>query len=83
MPRLAIAWLLKRKFVASVIIGVKSQEQLKGNMELGDWDLPEDVWSALEERTRPEEEYLTWFNKRNYEKFFSAAEFPAEKSELP
>jgi len=83
MIKLAIGWLLKRKFVTSVIIGVKSQEQLGMNMEMGDWDIPEDIWKALEEKTRPEEEYLTWFNKRNYERFFNAAEFHNEKTELP
>jgi len=83
MPRLAIAWPLKRRFVASVIIGAKSQEQLERNMEMGDWDIPEDLWNELEGRTRPEEEYLTWFNRRNYERFFSATEFHDEKSELP
>lgn len=83
MPKLAIAWPLKRRFVASVIIGAKSQEQLERNMETGDWDIPEDLWNELEGKTRPEEEYLTWFNKRNYERFFSAAEFHDEKSELP
>jgi aryl-alcohol dehydrogenase-like predicted oxidoreductase len=83
MPKLAIGWPLKRRFVASVIIGAKSQEQLERNMEMGDWDIPEDLWNELEGKTRPEEEYLTWFNRRNYERFFSAAEFHDEKSELP
>jgi len=83
MSKLAIAWLLKRRFVTSIIIGVKSQDQLEANMEMGDWDIPEDVWNLLEEQTRPEEEYLTWFNKRNYERFFNAAEFHDDKSELP
>jgi aryl-alcohol dehydrogenase-like predicted oxidoreductase len=83
MWKLAIAWPLRRKFVTSVIIGVKNQEQLLSNMEVADWDTPEDVWNALEERTRPEEEYLTWFNKRNYDRFFSAAEFHDEMTELP
>ena len=67
----------------SVIIGVKNQEQLEANVEVGDWDMPEDVWNTLEEQTRPEEEYLTWFNKKNYDRFFSAAEFHDETTELP
>jgi aryl-alcohol dehydrogenase-like predicted oxidoreductase len=83
MPKLAIAWPLKRRFVTSVIIGVKNQEQLEANVEVGDWDMPEDVWNTLEEQTRPEEEYLTWFNKKNYDRFFSAAEFHDETTELP
>jgi aryl-alcohol dehydrogenase-like predicted oxidoreductase len=81
--KLAIAWPLKRRFVTSVIIGVKNQEQLEANIEAGDWDMPEDIWNTLEEKTRPEEEYLTWFSKKNYERFFSAAEFHDKKIELP
>jgi aryl-alcohol dehydrogenase-like predicted oxidoreductase len=83
MARAAIAWPLKRKFVASVIIGARTLQQLEENMVPGDWDLPDDVWKALEEQTRPEEEYHTWFNKRNYERFFDAAEFHDELKELP
>jgi len=76
-------WPLRPKSIASVIIGVENQEQLELNLELGDWDMPEDIWNALEEKTRPEEEYLSWFNKKNYERFFSAAEFYDETTELP
>jgi len=83
MAKLAIGWPLKRKFVSSVIIGAKNQEQLEANLEMADWDLPDEVWNALEERTRPEEEYLSWFNKRNYERFFSVVEFHDDKAELP
>ncbi len=81
--KLAIAWPLRRRFVTSVIIGVKNQEQLTANLEVGDWDMPGDIWNTLEKQTRPEEEYLTWFNKRNYDRFFSAAEFHDETTELP
>ena len=81
--KLAIAWPLRRKFVTSVIIGVKNVSQLETDMEPADWDMPEDVWNALEKETRPEEEYLTWFNKRNYERIFATAEFHDERMELP
>jgi aryl-alcohol dehydrogenase-like predicted oxidoreductase len=83
MAKLAIAWPLKRKFVTSVIIGARNLAQLESNMEMGNWDMPGEVWNALEEKTRPEEEYLTWFNKKNYERFFSASEFHDETMELP
>jgi aryl-alcohol dehydrogenase-like predicted oxidoreductase len=83
MWKLAMAWPLRHKFVTSVIIGVKRQEQLRSNLEIGEWDMPEEIWSTLEEKTRPEEEYLSWFNKKNYERFFSAAEFHDETTELP
>ena len=52
------------------------------NLEPGDWDVPEDVWKTLEERTRPEEEYTTWFNPKCYERFFAAADFHDERAEL-
>jgi aryl-alcohol dehydrogenase-like predicted oxidoreductase len=83
MAKLAIAWPLGRRFVASVIIGARNQDQLAANLEPGDWDMPADVWKTLEERTRPEEEYQTWFNKMAYARFFSAADFHDERAELP
>ncbi|UCF95440.1 MAG: aldo/keto reductase [Desulfobacterales bacterium] len=83
MAKLAIAWPLGRKFVSSVIIGVRNLQQLEANMEIGDWDIPPDVWTRLEEQTRPEEEYMSWFGKANYERFFKAAEFHDERAELP
>ena len=79
---LAIAWPLKRKFVTSVIIGVKSVAQLEADMEPADWDMPEEVWNRLEEETRPEEDYLSWFNKKNYERIFATAEFHDELKAL-
>jgi aryl-alcohol dehydrogenase-like predicted oxidoreductase len=75
MAKLAIAWPLGRTFVTSVIIGVKNVDQLKRNMEPADWDLPMDVWEELEKRTRPEEEYMTWYAKFNNARFFNASEF--------
>ncbi len=83
MAKLAVAWPLKRKFVSSVIIGVKDTQQLAANLELGDWDMPDDIWQKLEENTRPQEDYLTFFNKLNYKRHFSAAEFHDERVELP
>jgi len=83
MAKLAIAWPLGRKFVASVIIGVRNQGQLAANLEPGDWDMPADVWKTLEEQTRPEEEYQIWFNKMAYARFFNAADFHDERAELP
>jgi len=83
MAKLAVAWPLKARFVASVIIGVRNIEQLKANLELGDWDMPGDIWQTLEEKTRPQEDYLTYFNKLNYQRHFSAAEFHDESAELP
>ena len=53
MAKLAVAWPLKRRFVTAVIIGVKNADQLAANLEVGDWDMPDDAWQTLEEKTRP------------------------------
>ncbi len=79
---LAIAWPLGRPFVTSVIIGARNLEQFQANMTAADWDLPADAWNALEERTRPEEEYMTWYNKFNYSRFFETSEFHDPSVEL-
>jgi aryl-alcohol dehydrogenase-like predicted oxidoreductase len=83
MAKLAVAWPLRRKFVSSVTIGVRTVDQLSLGLEIGDWDMPQDVWNTLEERTRPPEEYTGWFAKANYKRFFGAAEFHDERAELP
>ena len=82
MAKLAVAWPLRQRFVASVIIGVRDLGQLEANMETGDWDMPDDIWNTLEEQTRPEEEYLTWFNRQNYNRQFSAGEFHDQAAAL-
>ena len=43
----------------------------------------EDADEQLEEKTRPPEEYLSWFNRRNYERYFDAAEHHGRSRELP
>ena len=82
MVDLAIGWPLGRRFVTSVIIGARNLEQLEANLVPADWDIPEDAWNALEERTRPDEEYMSWYNKFNYKRFFEAAEFHDPDVEL-
>ena len=80
--KLAIAWPLGQTFVTSVIIGVRTVDQLEKNMAPADWDLPQDVWMELEERTRPEEEYMTWYHQFNNGRFFKASEFHDGKADL-
>jgi aryl-alcohol dehydrogenase-like predicted oxidoreductase len=82
IPRLAITWPLGRRAVTSVIIGVKNLDQLATNISAADEDLPAEVWAALEEQTRPTEEYMTWYNKFNYRRFFEATEFYNQDVEL-
>ena len=80
MVELAIGWPLGRRFVSAVVIGVRTLDQLNANLAAGDHDLPADVWALLEERTRPEDDYLAWFNRNNYDRLFGRAEFADERS---
>ncbi len=82
MARLAIGWPLRRKFVASVVVGVRSAQQIKDNLEAAEWDMPDGVWQKLEEATRPEDDNLMWFNRPNFQRFWAAAEFHDPKAEL-
>ncbi len=82
MAKLAIGWPLGRRFVSSVVLGVRTREQMLANLEAADWDMPQDAWKALEAETRPEDENLTWFNRQNYQRIFAAAEFHDERAEL-
>jgi hypothetical protein len=62
---------------------VRTFKQVASNLEPGEWDAPEDVWKSLEEQTGPEEEYINWFNRKNYERYFSGADLHDERTELP
>lgn len=74
---LAIGWPLGRRGVSSVVIGARSAAQLAENLEAGERDLPAEVWSRLEERTRPQGDYLAWFVKQNFERFFKSTDWTA------
>jgi aryl-alcohol dehydrogenase-like predicted oxidoreductase len=82
MAKLAIGWPLGRKFVSSVVLGIRTREQMLANLEAADWDMPRDAWKVIEEQTRPEEDNLTWFNRQNYQRIFAAAEFHDERADL-
>ncbi|MEM6280683.1 MAG: aldo/keto reductase [Chloroflexota bacterium] len=82
MAKLAVAWVLKRRFVTSVILGARKPEQLDVTLEAGTWDMPDDIFGELEQRTRPHEDYLTWFVRRSYQRHFDAGEFHNPDVEL-
>jgi 1-deoxyxylulose-5-phosphate synthase len=52
--QLALAWLLKDRRVSTVIVGSTKPKQLAETLEVGDWDIPDDIWSELEECSRPD-----------------------------
>jgi aryl-alcohol dehydrogenase-like predicted oxidoreductase len=72
IPRiqLALSWLLHEKRITSVIIGVKSLQQLEENLIVGDWDLPNDVWEEVNNETACDLGHLTQFANHAYKSAF-------------
>ena len=64
--KLAIAWPLRDKRVASIVVGVTKEEQIKSNMVVGDWDLPDSILQQLNYAASYEPDYMTDFINNNY-----------------
>ncbi|MBC7972113.1 MAG: aldo/keto reductase [Verrucomicrobia bacterium] len=60
VARIALAWLLSRKEVTSVIIGAKSVEQLQDNLLATDLALAADELSAIDAASQLPVEYPQW-----------------------
>jgi aryl-alcohol dehydrogenase-like predicted oxidoreductase len=60
MARVALAWLLSRPFVTSVIIGAKRPEQLADNLAAADLRLAPEELKALDEASALPAEYPGW-----------------------
>jgi aryl-alcohol dehydrogenase-like predicted oxidoreductase len=43
VAQIALAWILSKPFVSTVIIGAKSMDQLRDNIDAGRWSEPIDV----------------------------------------
>ena len=72
--QLALAWPLHDKRITSVIIGVKSENQLKENLEVGDWDLPDEIWEEVNRETALDLGHLTQFAKHAHKMAFGEEE---------
>ena len=70
--QVALAWVLGRPFVTSVITGVKRVEQLADNLAALDLVLSEDDKKRLDEVSRPAISYPGWIQTYN-----AAGRFPA------
>ena len=63
--RIAIAWLLSKEFVTTVIIGAKNPEQLKDNIESVSLVLTPAELQKLDEISKLPEEYPGWMVERS------------------
>jgi aryl-alcohol dehydrogenase-like predicted oxidoreductase len=64
VSRVALAWLLTRPFVTSVIIGAKTMEQLVDNLGAGDVKLDAEHIAKLDAASALSSEYPGWMVQR-------------------
>jgi aryl-alcohol dehydrogenase-like predicted oxidoreductase len=64
IARIALAWVLTRPFVSSVIIGAKTQEQLKDNLAAADVKLSPEHVKTLDAVSKLPSEYPGWMVER-------------------
>lgn len=79
--QVAIAWLLTRPAVASVLIGASSLRQLDDNIGAASVQLTADDLAKLEAATKPDALYPNWFNERVVDaKAYEALGLPADNA---
>jgi aryl-alcohol dehydrogenase-like predicted oxidoreductase len=64
VARVALAWLLHKAPVTSVIIGAKTMEQLNDNIAAADLQLSKEEMAALEQVSALPSEYPGWMLER-------------------
>ena len=64
VARVALAWLLSRPHVTTVIIGAKNTEQLTDNIAAATFDLTAEEVAQLDDVSTPREEYPGWMVAR-------------------
>jgi len=64
MSELALGWVVRRPEITSVIIGVRSVEELEANLAVLELDVRDDVWDQLDHDTEPPATYPTDFYRR-------------------
>lgn len=67
VPQIALAWLLAKPAVSSVIIGAKRTDQLEDNLGAVDVELSADDMAKLDAACAPKPEYPGWMIKRQGE----------------
>jgi aryl-alcohol dehydrogenase-like predicted oxidoreductase len=65
--QVAIAWLLTRPAVSSVLLGASKLSQLEDNLASAHWALTDDELRSLDELTRPAAIYPNWFNAKIFD----------------
>jgi aryl-alcohol dehydrogenase-like predicted oxidoreductase len=72
--QVALAWLLTRPTISSVVIGARTDEQLADNLQAADLQLSDDELTALEKVSRPNLLYPYWHQWQTSADRLSAAD---------
>jgi aryl-alcohol dehydrogenase-like predicted oxidoreductase len=80
--RVALAWLLDRPGVTSLVIGARNEEQLADNLAAADLELAADEVARLEEASRPPLLYPYWHQAKAASDRLSAADLSLLGSHL-
>jgi aryl-alcohol dehydrogenase-like predicted oxidoreductase len=75
VAQIALAWLLAKPFVTSVILGASKMHQLEDNLRAVDVKLLESEIAMLDEMTAPSAQYPAWFTEKTTD--------PVQKEALP
>jgi aryl-alcohol dehydrogenase-like predicted oxidoreductase len=67
VPQIALAWLLSRPTIASVIIGARTEQQLRENLGAIGWTLTKDQIAKLDAASAVTPAYPTW-HQRQFER---------------
>ncbi|MGB6693438.1 MAG: aldo/keto reductase [Terracidiphilus sp.] len=67
VPQVALNWLLQRPTISSVIVGARTEEQLRQNLGAVGWNLTAEQVAALDKASDPQPVYPYWHQR----KFFS------------
>lgn len=69
VPQISLNWLLSRPTVANIVVGARTEEQLKQNLAAIGWSLSEDQIARLDDASRKTPIYPYWhqmgFDERN------------------
>jgi aryl-alcohol dehydrogenase-like predicted oxidoreductase len=63
IPQIALNWLLQRPTVSSVIIGARTEEQLRQNLEAADWNLTPEQVAKLDAASERPPVYPYWHQR--------------------
>jgi len=65
--QVALAWLLSRSYITSILVGASKMSQLENNLGAATLELTNDELAALDKLTEPRAIYPNWFNVSIYD----------------